>query len=103
MRRRLARSASRAMQLALLAAAGADLPAQDTPHGSRDIGVAVERTQASAPGGAARTRALPYLYGDWGRVFVRVDTFGVKLVPLGWGALELVGRASSAWAESAGG
>jgi outer membrane protein len=69
--------------------------ADDALHYVGDLGLGVQRTQASAPGAQARTFALPYAYGDLGRLFVREDTFGAKLVPVGWGALELVGRAST--------
>ena len=69
--------------------------ADDAPHFVGDIGVGVERTQASAPGARTRTWALPYAYGDFGPLFVREDTFGAKLAPVGWGSLELVGRVST--------
>ena len=67
-----------------------------------DLGVSVQRTQASAPGASARTWVLPYAYGDLGRLFVREDTFGAKLVPVGWGALELVGRVSTEGSDGDG-
>ena len=38
---------------------------------------------------------LPYVYADWGRVFARVDTLGVKTLPIGTGHLELVARIST--------
>ena len=81
----------------LLAAclAAAHVRAEDGARFVGDLGLGVQRTQASAPGAPVRTFALPYAYGDLGRLFVREDTFGVKLVPVGWGALELVGRAST--------
>ena len=86
------RQAGIALALGLAAAAArADAGLQ----GVGDLGLGVQRTQASAPGARARTFALPYAYGDLGRLFVREDTFGAKLVPVGWGALELVGRAST--------
>jgi outer membrane protein len=69
--------------------------ADDGLHYVGDLGLGVQRTQASAPGASARTFALPYAYGDLGRLFVREDTFGARLVPVGWGALELVGRVST--------
>jgi len=69
---------------------------------SGDLGVGVERTQASAPGASARTWALPYAYGDCGPLFIREDTFGARLVPVGWGALELVGRASTEGTDADG-
>ena len=84
----------------LLTAAAAR--ADDTPHYVGDLGLGVERTQASAPGASARTWALPYAYGDYGRLFVREDTFGVKTLPVGWGALELVGRVSTEGTDADG-
>jgi outer membrane protein len=45
---------------------------------------------------------LPYAYGDLGRLFVRDDTFGVKLVPVGWGALEVVARVSTEGSDGDG-
>ena len=76
--------------------------AADALHWSGDLGLGVERTQASAPGASARTWALPYAYGDLGRLFVREDTFGAKLVPVGWGALEVVGRVSTEGSDGDG-
>ncbi len=37
---------------------------------------------------------LPYGDFDYGRLFARVDTLGIKTLPLGYGHLELVGRVS---------
>lgn len=37
---------------------------------------------------------LPYLDFEYGRVFARVDTLGIKTLKLGYGHLELVGRIS---------
>ena len=76
--------------------------ADDSPRYVGDLGPGVERTQASAPGASARTWALPYAYGDLGRLFVREDTFGVKTVPIGWGALEVVGRVSTEGTDANG-
>lgn len=76
--------------------------ADDGLHYVGDLGLGVQRTQASAPGAWARTFALPYAYGDLGRLFVREDTFGAKLVPVGWGALELVGRVSTEGTDADG-
>ena len=76
--------------------------ADDAPHFVGDIGLGVERTQASAPGARARTWALPYAYGDYGPLFVREDTFGAKLLPVGWGSLELVGRVSTEGTDADG-
>jgi outer membrane protein len=76
--------------------------ADDGVHFVGDLGLGVQRVQASAPGASARTWALPYAYGDLGRLFVREDTFGAKLVPVGWGALELVGRVSTEGSDGDG-
>ena len=84
----------------LLAAATAR--ADDAPHFVGDLGLGVQRTQASAPGASARTWALPYAYGDLGPLFVREDTFGAKLLPVGWGALEVVGRVSTEGSDGDG-
>ena len=78
-----------------LVAAGGVAQADAAPSFVGDLGLGLERTQAFAPGAHARTRALPYAYGDWGDLFIREDTFGAKLVPFGWGALELAGRVST--------
>lgn len=89
-----------AVLLACLAAAAAR--ADDGLHYVGDLGLGVQRTRASAPGASARRFALPYVYGDLGRLFVREDTFGAKLVPVGWGALELVGRVSTEGTDADG-
>jgi len=88
--------------LALAALLTATARADDVPHYVGDLGVGVERTQASAPGASARTWALPYAYGDLGSLFVREDTFGAKLLPAGWGALEVVGRVSTEGTDADG-
>ena len=87
---------------ASLAAACAAAFAEDASHYVGDLGIGVERTQASAPGAHARTWALPYAYGDWGSLFIREDTFGAKLVPVGRGALEVVGRVSTEGTDADG-
>ncbi len=76
--------------------------ADDAPRWVGDLGAGVARTDASAPRASARFRLLPYAYGDLGRLFVREDTFGAKLAPVGWGALELVGRASTEGSDGDG-
>ncbi len=54
-------------------------------------------TQASAlvQGASASASAMPYVYGDWGRWYGRVDTFGLRALPLGQGHLELATRIST--------
>lgn len=86
----------------LVASTAAHAQADDPARWNGDIGIGIERTQASAPGASARSRALPYAYGDIGRAFVREDTLGVKLAPVGWGALELVARVSTEGSDADG-
>lgn len=59
-----------------------------------DIGVAAYHTRAIVRDQRDSTRLLPYAYADFGRLFARIDTLGVRLLPLGRGYLELVGRVS---------
>lgn len=93
------RSCSLALAVLLTAASAR---ADDTPHYVGDLGVGIERLMASAPGASARTRLLPYAYGDLGRLFVREDTFGVKTASLGWGSLEVVARLSAEGSDGDG-
>ncbi len=86
----------------LLSAVGAHAQDAAALRWSGDLGLGVERTQASAPGAPARNWLLPYAYGDLGRLFVREDTLGAKLVPVGWGALEVVGRVSTEGSDGDG-
>jgi len=85
----------RAPVVLAMALTAASARADDAARFVGDLGLGVQRTQAGAPAAPARTRALPYAYGDYGPLFVREDTFGVKLAPVGWGALEAVGRVST--------
>ncbi len=60
-----------------------------------DVGGAVYATQTVIRSKANDTTVQPYLFADYGRFFARIDTFGVKTLPIGYGYLELVGRAST--------
>lgn len=60
-----------------------------------DVGVMVAGNSALVRGAEANTRAAPYLYGDWGRFYARVDTFGLRTTSLGHGDLELTVRVST--------
>ncbi len=44
---------------------------------------------------ASPNAALPYVYGDWGRFYGRVDTFGVRTLPWGQGHIEAAVRVST--------
>lgn len=57
-----------------------------------DLGIFANTSSSPVRGVANRTSLLPYAYFDYGRIFTRIDTFGVKTLPLAYGHLELVGR-----------
>ena len=63
-------------------------------HLSGDVGAAVYAAPSIVKGARADPVLLPYVYADDGRFFGRVDAFGVKVLPLGYGYLELSGRIS---------
>ncbi|MEI7612207.1 MAG: MipA/OmpV family protein [Betaproteobacteria bacterium] len=58
-----------------------------------DIGGAIYQARGQAKG-ANSTLVLPYAYFDYGRFLARVDTFGLRTIPMGNGFLEVVGRVS---------
>lgn len=57
-----------------------------------DIGLGVYYTSGIIRGRSESATVLPYGYFDYGRMFARIDTFGVKTVKMGYGYLELAGR-----------
>jgi outer membrane protein len=57
-----------------------------------DIGVGVYYTRSIIRDRRESALVLPYAYFDYGRLFARIDTFGVKTVKIGYGYLELAGR-----------
>jgi outer membrane protein len=61
---------------------------------SGEFGLGAFATGGIVHDSGAAARVLPYAYGDFGRLFARIDTFGVKTLPIGWGHLELVARVS---------
>ena len=83
---------------ASLAAPPAAAQGAPDPRLVGEIGLgAFARTEVVRDTGTS-TLVLPYVYADYGRLFARVDTFGVKTLPLGAGHLELVARiATDGW------
>jgi len=59
-----------------------------------DIGVGVYSSAIDIKGKSEHAAVLPFAYFDYGRLFARVDTLGVKTVRLGNGYLEIAGRIS---------
>lgn len=78
----------------LLAGAATAQPAPINYKLTGDVGAAAYGTQNVIRGKSNEVVALPYLFADYGRFFARVDTFGVKTLPVGNGYLELVARVS---------
>jgi len=65
-------------------------------HWHGDVGLAeyAMPNWVSASSSAKKATVLPYLFGQTEVFFARVDTFGIKTLPIGWGHLELAGRLS---------
>ena len=59
-----------------------------------DVGGAVYSAQSIIRSKGNDTTVLPYGFFDYGRFFARVDTLGIKTVPIGYGYLELAARIS---------
>jgi MipA family protein len=57
-----------------------------------DLGLGIFSRQGIYRGESTQTDVLPYVYGQWGRLFGRVDTFGFQALPLGHGFLEISTR-----------
>jgi outer membrane protein len=57
-----------------------------------DVGLGVYSHQGTYKGEPAQTTVLPYVYGQWGGFFGRVDTFGYQVLPMGHGFLEVSTR-----------
>ncbi|GJI90864.1 MULTISPECIES: MipA/OmpV family protein [Duganella] len=67
--------------------------AQETPpHVVGDLGLGVSVAPVAVPAQSRRGSAVPYANFDYAQFFARIDTFGVKLAPAGYGSLELLTR-----------
>jgi MipA family protein len=64
-------------------------------HFKGDLGGLMVHTASVVAGAPAQTAVLPYIEGEWGRFYGRVDTFGMRLVPLGQGHLEIAARVNA--------
>ena len=76
-----------------LAWAGLAAQAEEALSYRGDVGVGAYQISRVA-GNDAKPTWFPYLYGDLGRWYARVDTFGYKAMPLGYGHVELSTRVS---------
>lgn len=75
--------------LALLCAGG--VRAQEA-HLVGDIGLGVSVAPVAVPAQSRSGSAVPYANFDYGPAFARIDTFGVKLAPAGYGSVEVLTR-----------
>lgn len=68
-------------------------PAQDqAPRLVGDIGLGISSSPVAVPAQSRSTSAVPYANFEYGPAFARIDTFGVKLAPAGYGSVELLTR-----------
>jgi outer membrane protein len=59
-----------------------------------DIGLGSYYTRSIIRGKTDQVSLLPYGNFDYGRMFIRIDTLGIKTVKVGYGYLEIAGRFS---------
>lgn len=64
----------------------------DEDHFKGDVGGLVLRSSSVVAGTPVKETVLPYIEGQWGRFYGRVDTFGMEMISLGEGHLELAAR-----------
>ncbi|HEY1147093.1 MAG TPA: MipA/OmpV family protein [Pseudoduganella sp.] len=57
-----------------------------------DIGAGLNAAPSVARGQSGRATVIPYLNADFGAAFARIDTFGFRLAPAGYGSVELLTR-----------
>ena len=85
---------------AIVAPALVNAQSTSSDHFVGEIGGMVVHAQSIVKGASNSSTALPYAYGDWGRFYARVDTLGIRLVPLQDGYLELATRISTEGLQS---
>jgi outer membrane protein len=69
--------------------------AEELPNSIQgDIGLGAYYTHSVIRGKSDEINVLPYADFEYGRLFARVDTLGIKTTKVGYGYLELVGRIS---------
>jgi outer membrane protein len=73
---------------------GTEGPAALADHLTGDLGLAVYSHRRPVPTDDRASSLLPYAVADYQRFYARIDTLGVKTVPLGSGWLELAMRVS---------
>lgn len=91
--RRRPRSTAWRTLLAALAAGGA-VGASQAQNLEGDTGLGLTGGRSAIRGVPSKVSAIPFIYADYGRAFLRVDTLGVRTVDLGRGSLEFALRLS---------
>lgn len=81
--------------LCLLLASPAYAQQEQAARLDGDVGLGVSAAPVAARAQSNGTTAVPFLNLDYGPLFARIDTFGVKLAPLGAGSMELLTRVLS--------
>lgn len=84
--------AATALLLAMPALAQQQSPQAPAPLFTGDVGLGVSWTLPAVRGARERVDPMPYLDIESGRLFGRVDTFGVKTLAIGDGTLDVVGQ-----------
>jgi len=56
------------------------------------LGIFANAASSSIRGNTKNSALLPYAYLNYKRVFSRIDTFGIKTLPIAYGHLEIVAR-----------
>ena len=79
----------------LWAGACCSAPVQAASGFEGDVGVGLSGRQPVVQGIKGTAMVLPYVWGEWGPAFARIDTLGVRTLAMGAGHLELVGRVST--------
>lgn len=69
-----------------------DIPDAPSDRLVGDIGAAVYSSQLNIGTQGTQSFVMPYGFADYQRLFVRIDTVGVKTLKMGYGNLELVGK-----------
>ena len=67
---------------------------QDKARLVGEIGLAVFNTGSLTKSQEGGSNVLPYVYATYGDVFARIDTLGIKVLPIGHGNLEISTRIS---------
>lgn len=57
-----------------------------------DLGILADEEQSPVRGEGTHVLPLPFAFADYGRLYARIDTFGVKTARVGYGYLEIAGR-----------